>query len=96
MKRFYVDFYDMIDGWGIFGFFPDKLFDNLDDAIELCNNLNDELPESNKRCGEHFGVIDKNTNREIFCGMDERYKMKMVETISDIFKNIKGDVLHGY
>lgn len=92
IEMFYVDFYDMIDGWGTFGFFPDRLFGDLDGAIELCNRLNAELPESNKECGEHFGVIDRDTNREIFCGMDEHYKIKTVEMISDIFKNIKGDV----
>lgn len=80
MKRFYVDFYDMIDGWGEFGFFTERLFDVLPEAVALCDRLNSELDESNKRCGEHHGVIDNVVRREVYCGMEEQYKMK----ISDI------------
>lgn len=79
-KRYYVDFYDMIDGWGDFGFFTERLFDNLSDAIDVCNRLNSELDTPNKECGEHYGVIDKITGIETYCGMDEKYKIK----ISDI------------
>ncbi len=77
IKRYYVDFYDMVDGWGIFGFFEDRLFDDLDEAIKLCNKLNLELAEGNKNCGEHYGVIDNVTEREIYCRMDEKYKIKI-------------------
>ncbi len=79
-KRYYVDFYDMFDGWGIFGFFEDRLFDDLDEAIKLCDELNSELADGNKSCGEHYGVIDNIIGREIHCGIDKKYKIK----ISDI------------
>lgn len=74
MKRYYVDFYDMVDGWGTFGFFTNRLSNNMNKATELCNKLNSELNENNKNCGEHYGVIDKLTSREIYCGMDEKLK----------------------
>lgn len=74
MKRYYVDFYDMFDGWGSFGFFTDRLFDELDDAINCCNKLNEELAKGNKACGEHYGVFDSKTNMEVYCGQDKEYK----------------------
>ncbi len=77
MKRYYVDFYDMFDGWGTFGFFNERLFDDLDIAIKLCDKLNDGLAKGNKACGEHYGVIDSKTNREIYCGQDKEYKEKI-------------------
>lgn len=80
MKRFYVDFYDMIDGWGEFGFSTERLFDELPEAVTLCDKLNSELDESNKKCGEHYGVIDNVVGREVYCGMEEQYKIK----ISDV------------
>lgn len=83
-KRYYVDFYDMIDGWGYFGFFTERLFDDIDLAIKLCDKLNSELDKSNKECGEHYGVIDKLTNKEIYCGMDEKYKMDIIKAIDNI------------
>jgi len=79
-KRYYVDFYDMIDGWGDFGFFTERLFDELPKAIKLCDKLNSELDKSNKECGEHYGVIDKVLGREVYCGMDEKYKIKIADT----------------
>ena len=62
-KRYYVDFYDMFDGWGGFGFFADRLSDDLDEAIKLCDKLNSELDDNNKSCGHHYGVIYSNINR---------------------------------
>lgn len=70
-KRYYVDFYDMIDGWGDFGFFTERLSDKFIEAIKLCDKLNSELDKSNKECGEHYGVIDNIYGREIYCGLDE-------------------------
>lgn len=74
MKRYYVDFYDMFDGWGTFGFFNDRLFEELDDAIKCCDGLNEELAKGNKACGEHYGVMDSKNNMEVYCGQDEEYK----------------------
>ncbi len=79
-NMYYVDFYDIFDGWGEFGFFTDRLFDNLDDAIELCDKLNNELNNGNKSCGEHYGVIHGGTSGEIYCGLDEKYET----SISDL------------
>lgn len=76
-KRYYVDFYDMVDGWGTFGFFTDRLFDDIDLAIELCKRLNSELDDGNKSCGGHYGVIVHSTGREVYCGIDEKYKIKI-------------------
>lgn len=78
-KKYYVDFYDMFDGWGGFGFFPERLFDDLTLASKLCDELNEKLEEGNKRCGEHYGVIDSTTNREVYCVLDEKYKLKISE-----------------
>jgi len=67
---YYVDFYDMIDGWGgweCWGFFEDQLFDNLDDAKKKCDELQAELHDQNKKCGEHYGVICGKTGREVYC-----------------------------
>lgn len=65
--RYYVDFYDMFDGWGTWGFFEDRLFDNLEAARAKADELQAELPQGNKNCGEHYGVIDKEKGREIYC-----------------------------
>ena len=78
-KRYYVDFYDMFDGWGEFGFFIDRLFDDLNEAIKLCDKLNSELDKGNKSCGEHYGVIDSDINREVHCGMDDAYKANITD-----------------
>lgn len=86
MKRYYVDFYDMFDGWGTFGFFTDRLFDELPDAIKLCDKLNEELDKNNKNCGEHYGVVDSKVNREVYCGQDEKYREKY--KLSDLSKHI--------
>lgn len=92
-KRYYVDFYDMIDGWGYFGFFTDMIFDDLPDAIKLCDELNSKLPDGNKKCGEHYGVMDSTVQREIYCGQDKKYKEevgKMIDVLVDTFVgNIK-------
>lgn len=70
-KRYRVDFYDMIDGWCAAGlehsFWPDREFDDLEAAKQKCAELQSDLAQGNKDCGEHYGVIDMNTNREIFC-----------------------------
>lgn len=87
-KRYYVDFYDMIDGWGDFGFFTERLFVEISDAIKLCDRLNVELDESNKKCGEHYGVIDRRIEREVYCGMDEQYKMRISDAKNLLFDQL--------
>lgn len=63
-KRYLVDFYDMFDGWcGI----KEYQFDLLKDAEEFATKKMESLGEDNKRCGEHYGVIDTTLNREIYC-----------------------------
>lgn len=83
-KRYYVDFYDMIDEWGTFGFFTDKLFDDIDDAKKKCDELNSQLPRGNKDCGEHYGVIDSQTMIEVHCGMDKEYKKRIVDGLIEL------------
>ena len=87
-KRYYVDFYDMIDGLGSLGFFTDRLSDDLDETIKLCDKLNSELAEGNKSCGEHYGVVDNIVGREVYCGMDEKYKMKISDHEDDTIRTI--------
>ena len=92
-KRYYVDFYDMIDEWGGFGFFTERLFDELPEAIKLCDRLNSELDESNKKCGEHYGVIDGTIGIEAHCGIDEKYKIKMSDVKTILFPEKKNVVI---
>jgi hypothetical protein len=86
-KRYYVDFYDMFDGWGTFGFFTDRLFEELDSAIKLCDELNDKLDKGNKSCGEHYGVMDSKVSREVYCGQDEEYEKKILDLDSQLLKS---------
>ncbi len=88
VKKYYVDFYDMIDRWGELGFFTERLFDYLNDAIKLCDELNSELDETNKECGEHYGVINIMTGREVYCGQDKKYKKCITEMIDAMMDNI--------
>jgi hypothetical protein len=63
-KRYVVDFYDMIDGWC---HMSDRESDSLNEAKQICDNLMEGLDEQNKRCGEHYGVIDMKTGVEVYC-----------------------------
>lgn len=92
MKRYYVDFYDMFDGWGTFGFSTDNLSDDLQEAIKKCDRLNSELAKGNKDCGEHYGVIDSQVNREVYCGQDGAYKEKISNMIPDLVDHLRGVV----
>lgn len=42
-------------------------FDNLEDAKTLRDKNNEKLHGPNKRCGEHYGVIDLEMMEEIDC-----------------------------
>lgn len=70
-SRYYVGFYDMFDGWGAFGWNPDLLYDDLEEAKVKALELQDVLPEGNKDCGEHYGVLDSNVGREVYCTMEK-------------------------
>jgi hypothetical protein len=76
MRRYYVSYYDsfdalregrLTDGWGSWGFWPEHLFDSLDEARACRDRLNDQLPEGTKALGEHFGIIDSTAGGEIEC-----------------------------
>jgi hypothetical protein len=92
-KRYYVDFYDMFDGWGTFGFFTDRLFEELDSAIKLCDELNDKLDKGNKSCGEHYGVMDSKVSREVYCGQDKEYKEKILGLDTQLLKSDTSKVI---
>jgi hypothetical protein len=70
-----VDFFDVFDacregmgaGWGSWGFWPERLFDSLDEARACRDQLNAELDEGNKSAGEHWGVIDRTVCSEVEC-----------------------------
>ena len=67
VKHYRVDFWDSFDrSWA--GLQHD--FDNLAEAIAACKHMQESLPKSNKECGEHYGVIDLRTNREVYCSLD--------------------------
>lgn len=65
LTRYSVCFYDMMDGWTT----PLKEFDDteLDKAKRYADKKMKTLAESNKRCGEHYGVIDHILSMEIYC-----------------------------
>lgn len=71
MKRYRVDFYDMFDGW-IYNYvkYTENDYDTLEEAINFRDKKNNELPDSNKKSGEHYGVIDLMTREEIFCPIE--------------------------
>ena len=57
-KRYYVDFWDMSDWWGTWGFWPERLFDSLDETRACRDQLNAELADDNPSSidpGEHWG-----------------------------------------
>jgi len=72
MKRYKVDFWDAFDGWTTRGFPPgwrkDREFDDLEKAKEKCREL--MAKEGPFGMDEHYGVIDLELNREVFCGKD--------------------------
>ena len=84
-KRYYVDFYDMFDGWGTWGFCANRLFDDFEEAKTCANILQSELDKANRLAGEHYGVIDKKKNREIYCTMDKEYTESLKKDIDKIF-----------
>jgi len=63
-KRYRVDFYDMIDGWC---HISEWEYDVLEEAKIFCDEKMQMLNESNKRAGEHYGVIDMTTGIEVYC-----------------------------
>ena len=63
-KRYHVDFYDAFDGWCHGVFFES---DNLEEAKKFADKKMHNLEQSNKNCGEHYGVIDRTIGREIYC-----------------------------
>ena len=64
MKRYRVDFYDMMDGW--IGSNQHE-FDDFEEAKKYALEQQSELGEDSKHCGEHYGVIDLKVGIEIFC-----------------------------
>ncbi len=71
-KKYRVDFYDMFDGW-IYRDIQESEndFESLDEAIAIRDKKNSELPRSNKKCGEHFGIIDLDAKTELCCPTNE-------------------------
>jgi hypothetical protein len=68
IKKYYIDFYDMIDGW-IYGSTsnPELTYDDIEEAKKKCIELHSGLSTSNIRAGEHYGVKDSLTNKEVYC-----------------------------
>lgn len=67
MTQYYVDFYDSFDGWGIFGFNTDRLFNTLDEAKAKADELQKTLDKGNVDMGEHYGVFSSDKCGEIYC-----------------------------
>jgi hypothetical protein len=72
-KRYIVDFYDSFDGWCNMAEFYGWTFDSLDDAKKLCDDKMKVLDPSNKKMGEHYGVIDTRINREVYCTQERSF-----------------------
>lgn len=72
-KKYRVDFYDMFDGWICKNSKEAEYdFESLEEAIAVRDKKNSELKKTNKRCGEHFGVINLETKMEISCPTKEK------------------------
>ena len=69
-RKYRVDFWDSFDHWiasGLpVGFDPENEFEDLEKAIELCKEKQIDNPPNDM--GEHYGVIDLVSQREVFCG----------------------------
>ena len=64
MKPYKVDFWDSFElSWTGSG----PVFADLSKAIAKCNQKQARLPQANKDCGEHYGVIDLRIGREVYC-----------------------------
>jgi hypothetical protein len=66
-QRYYVDFYDALHGWGTWGFWPEHLFDSIDEARACRDQLDADLADANKSAGEHWGIIDRAVGSEVDC-----------------------------
>ena len=57
---YYVDYYDMNDGWlgwdYISEFRKDRIFTDIDEANRVKDELNEEMSFGNVRCGEYYDV----------------------------------------
>ncbi len=64
MKPYKVDLWDSFErSWTGQG----PVFEDLSEAITECNQRQAGLCQSNKDCGEHYGVIDLRIGREVYC-----------------------------
>jgi hypothetical protein len=69
-KRYFVDFYDMFDGWSSLPGWYGEGFDDLNEAKKFADEKMKTLDASNKRAGEHYGVIDRTIMREVYCTLE--------------------------
>lgn len=66
--RYVLSFYDMMDGW--IGELDSS--DDLEAMMKERDRRQAGLGEGNKAAGEHYGVIDQQTGREVDCPMKDR------------------------
>lgn len=66
--RYVLSFYDMIDGW--IGELDSS--DDLEAMMKERDRRQAGLGEGNKAAGEHYGVIDQQTGREVDCLIKDR------------------------
>ncbi len=66
--RYVLSFYDMIDGW--IGELDSS--DDLEAMMKERDRRQAGLGEANKAAGEHYGVIDQQTGREVDCLIKDR------------------------
>ncbi len=66
--RYVLSFYDMIDGW--IGELDSS--DDLETMMKERDRRQARLDEGNKAAGEHYGVIDQQTGREVDCLIKDR------------------------
>ena len=101
MGKYRVDFWDSFDRWIVSGLpsgtDPENEFDNLDKAIELCKEKQVAKPPNTM--GEHYGVIDLDIQKEVFCGKnwykatDEKKRIKV--TVDNVFDMNVNQLLTG-
>jgi hypothetical protein len=66
--RYILSFYDMMDGW--IGELDSS--DDLEAMMKERDRRQASLGEGNKAAGEHYGVIDQQTGREVDCLVKDR------------------------
>ncbi len=83
--RYVLSFYDMIDGW--IGELDSS--DDLEAMTKERDRRQAGLGEGNKAAGEHYGVIDQQTGREVDCLIKDRVSELLKAAVYQRFDDSK-------